>query len=50
MSEEELLVEHGALYPALQRLEKRRRISAKWGSRQITEQPTPCIPNAGNPY
>ena len=30
-SEEELLVEHGALYPALQRLEQRRWISAKWG-------------------
>jgi PadR family transcriptional regulator len=30
-SEEELLVEHGALYPALQRLEDRGWISAKWG-------------------
>jgi PadR family transcriptional regulator PadR len=30
-SEEELLVEHGALYPALQRLENRGWISAKWG-------------------
>ena len=30
-SEEELLVEHGALYPALQRLEERVWISAKWG-------------------
>jgi PadR family transcriptional regulator, regulatory protein PadR len=30
-SEEELLVEHGALYPALQRLEQRGWISAKWG-------------------
>jgi PadR family transcriptional regulator, regulatory protein PadR len=30
-SEEELLVEHGALYPALQRLEERRWISARWG-------------------
>jgi PadR family transcriptional regulator PadR len=30
-SEEELLVEHGALYPALQRLEERKWISAKWG-------------------
>jgi transcriptional regulator len=29
-SEEELLVEHGALYPALQRLEERGWISAKW--------------------
>src|SRR5947207_9435985 len=31
-SQEELLVEHGALYPALQRLEQRRWISAKWGT------------------
>lgn len=31
-SDEELLVEHGALYPALQRLEKRGWISAKWGT------------------
>ena len=31
-SDEELLVEHGALYPALQRLEERRWISAKWGT------------------
>jgi PadR family transcriptional regulator PadR len=30
-SDEELLVEHGALYPALQRLEERKWISAKWG-------------------
>jgi PadR family transcriptional regulator, regulatory protein PadR len=30
-SEEELLVEHGALYPALQRQEHRGWISAKWG-------------------
>jgi PadR family transcriptional regulator PadR len=31
-SEEELVVEHGALYPALQRLEERAWISAKWGT------------------
>jgi PadR family transcriptional regulator len=30
-SQEELLVEHGALYPGLQRLEDRGWISAKWG-------------------
>jgi transcriptional regulator len=30
-SEDVLLVEHGALYPALQRLEERGWISAKWG-------------------
>ena len=31
-SEEALLVEHGALYPALQRIEQRGWISAKWGT------------------
>jgi PadR family transcriptional regulator, regulatory protein PadR len=31
-SEDELLVEHGALYPALQRLEKRGWVSARWGT------------------
>src|SRR5713226_146607 len=31
ISEEELLVEHGALYPALQRLEERGWIAGKWG-------------------
>jgi len=31
-SQDELLVEHGALYPALQRLEKRRWITAEWGT------------------
>jgi transcriptional regulator len=31
-SDEELLIEHGALYPALQRLEEREWISAKWGT------------------
>jgi PadR family transcriptional regulator, regulatory protein PadR len=31
-SEEELLVEHGAPYPAVQRLEERGWISAKWGT------------------
>ena len=31
-SEEELLVEHGALYPALQRLEARGWITATWGT------------------
>jgi hypothetical protein len=36
-SEEELLVEHGALYPALQRLEERGWISAKWGVRLVVK-------------
>ena len=31
-SDHALLVEHGALYPALQRLEERRWISAGWGT------------------
>jgi PadR family transcriptional regulator, regulatory protein PadR len=31
-SGDELLVEHGALYPALQRLEQRGWIAAKWGT------------------
>jgi len=31
-SNDELLVEHGALYPALQRLEKRGWIEAEWGT------------------
>jgi PadR family transcriptional regulator PadR len=31
-SDDELFVEHGALYPALQRLEDRGWISAKWGT------------------
>jgi transcriptional regulator len=31
-SQDELLVEHGALYPALQRLEKRGWIAAAWGT------------------
>jgi PadR family transcriptional regulator PadR len=31
-SDEELLVEHGALYPALQRLEERGWIAGKWGT------------------
>jgi len=31
-SENELLVEHGALYPALQRLEEQGWIAGKWGT------------------
>src|SRR6478736_6879641 len=31
VSEQELLVEHGALYPALQRIEERGWIAGKWG-------------------
>src|SRR5919198_12385 len=31
-SGDELLVDHGALYPALQRLEAQKWISAKWGT------------------
>jgi transcriptional regulator len=32
LSKDELLVDHGALYPALQRLEARGWISAEWGT------------------
>jgi transcriptional regulator len=32
ISERELIVDHGALYPALQRLEDRGLITAKWGT------------------
>ena len=38
-SDEELLVEHGALYPALQRLEERGWISAKWGTSANNRKP-----------
>ena len=31
-SQDELLVEHGALYPALQRLEAQKWITAEWGA------------------
>jgi PadR family transcriptional regulator, regulatory protein PadR len=31
-TEEELLVDHGSLYPALQRLERARLISSEWGT------------------
>ncbi len=31
-SDETLLVDHGSLYPALQRLEARRSIAAEWGT------------------
>jgi PadR family transcriptional regulator PadR len=31
-SDEDLLVDHGSLYPALQRLERRGLVSAKWGT------------------
>jgi len=31
-SDHELLVDHGALYPALQRLEENKWIAAKWGT------------------
>jgi transcriptional regulator len=31
-SDDVLIVEHGSLYPALQRLEERRLVSAEWGT------------------
>ncbi len=41
-SDEELLVEHGALYPALQRLEARGWISAKWGTSKSNRKARFC--------
>jgi PadR family transcriptional regulator, regulatory protein PadR len=38
-SDEELLVEHGALYPELQRLEERGWISAKWETSSNNRKP-----------
>ena len=32
MTEDELLVDHGSLYPALQRLERARLITSEWGT------------------
>jgi PadR family transcriptional regulator len=37
-SEDELLVEHGALYPALQRLERRGWIFGEWGTSKNNRQ------------
>jgi transcriptional regulator len=37
-SGDELLVDHGALYPALQRLEKQRAIAAEWGISQTNRK------------
>jgi transcriptional regulator len=34
-SDEDLLVEHGSLYPALQRLERQGLIKSKWGTSQL---------------
>lgn len=43
-SDDESLVEHGALYPALQRLEERGWISAKWGiSRAMRVDPMEAL-------
>jgi transcriptional regulator len=37
-SREELLVDHGALYPALQRLETQGAISAEWGTSETNRK------------
>ena len=37
-SDDELLVEHGALYPALQRLERQRLIKASWGTSDLNRR------------
>lgn len=34
-SEEDLLVDHGSLYPALQRLERQGLIKSKWGTSEL---------------
>src|SRR5213079_1367865 len=48
-SEEELLVEHGALYPALQRLEERGWISAKWGTSSDHRKGPLLLADCGRP-
>ena len=37
-SEEDLLVDHGSLYPALQRLERQRLIKSKWGISELNRR------------
>jgi PadR family transcriptional regulator len=37
-SEEDLLVDHGSLYPALQRLERQRLIKSKWGTSELNRR------------
>ena len=37
-SEEDLLVDHGSLYPALQRLERAGLIKSKWGTSELNRR------------
>ncbi len=37
-SEDDLLVDHGSLYPALQRLERQRLIKSKWGTSELNRK------------
>jgi PadR family transcriptional regulator PadR len=37
-SDEDLLVDHGSLYPALQRLERQRLIKSKWGTSELNRR------------
>jgi transcriptional regulator len=37
-SEEDLLVDHGSLYPALQRLERQGLIRSKWGTSELNRR------------
>jgi transcriptional regulator len=34
-SEDDLLIDHGSLYPALQRLERQRLLRSKWGTSEL---------------
>jgi transcriptional regulator len=37
-SDEDLLIDHGSLYPALQRLERQRLIKSKWGTSDLNRR------------
>ena len=37
-SDDDLLVDHGSLYPALRRLERQRLIKAKWGTSELNRR------------
>ena len=37
-SDDDLLVDHGSLYPALQRLERQRLIRSKWGTSELNRR------------
>jgi transcriptional regulator len=37
-SEDDLLIDHGSLYPALQRLERQRLLRSKWGTSELNRR------------